>query len=404
MLGARCHYAVPRLLHDAGVLDRLFTDTYIGNKPWLEYLLRSAPDRLTPGAVRRWLGRKDPQLPPERVTSFDWLGLRAALSLHMARSDDDRERTFSETGGRFAKSVVRHGLGSADTVWGFNTASLELFQAAKGQGLRCILEQTILPRKLERQLLAEVGADWPGWQPGFEQWLGQGLLAEREQEEWNLSDQIVAGSEFVARGLVGCGVPEAKIRVIRYGVDCARFAPPARKISQGGPLRVLFVGEVGLRKGAPYLLEALRRLGPSQVEARFAGQVALDSAQLGPYAEVASFLGPVPRTEMPELFRWAQVFSLPSIVEGSAVSSYEALLSGLPLVVTPNAGTIICGDDAGQIVEPRDTVAIEQALRRYCEEPELLARHREGALSFRKMASTERYGRDLAEFARQLSK
>jgi glycosyltransferase involved in cell wall biosynthesis len=107
---------------------------------------------------------------------------------------------------------------------------------------------------------------------------------------------------------------------------------------------------------------------------------------------------------MPELFRWAQVFALPSIVEGSAVSSYEALLSGLPLVVTPNAGTIICGDDAGQIVEPRDTVAIEQALRRYCEEPELLARHREGALSLRKMASTERYGRDLAEFTRQLSK
>jgi hypothetical protein len=34
-LGARMHYAVPRIFHEAGILERLYTDSYVGNKPWL---------------------------------------------------------------------------------------------------------------------------------------------------------------------------------------------------------------------------------------------------------------------------------------------------------------------------------------------------------------------------------
>ncbi len=75
LLGARRHYAVPRLLHEAGFLDRFFTDSYIGNKPWLEAGLRAIPAGAKPRAVQRWLGRKDDVLPPEKVTSFERLGL-----------------------------------------------------------------------------------------------------------------------------------------------------------------------------------------------------------------------------------------------------------------------------------------------------------------------------------------
>jgi hypothetical protein len=43
MLGARRHYAVPRLLFEAGLLERFFTDSYSGNKPWQEVVLRNVP-------------------------------------------------------------------------------------------------------------------------------------------------------------------------------------------------------------------------------------------------------------------------------------------------------------------------------------------------------------------------
>ncbi len=46
MLGARLHYAVPRILHRAGLLARLFTDFHAGGR--LSRLLRLLPDAWRP--------------------------------------------------------------------------------------------------------------------------------------------------------------------------------------------------------------------------------------------------------------------------------------------------------------------------------------------------------------------
>ena len=83
-------------------------------------------------------------------------------------------------------------------------------------------------------------------------------------------------------------------------------------------------------------------------------------------------------------------------------SKYDVLpaMSGLPVIVTPNVGAIIAGDDAGQIVPVRDAPVIARALSRYRDEPDLLAQHRAGALALRDAASTERYGRDLVALVR----
>lgn len=397
MIGARMHYAVPRLLHEAGLLDRFFTDGYIGNKPWLQTALSAVPDVFRLEWIQRMLGRKETQLPSTRVTSFDLLGVRIALALRNARTDAERERIFAETNAQFGKSILRHGFGSANTVWGFNTASLELFKAAKASGLRCILEQTILPRTLERQLLTQVGAEWPDWQPGFHEGSGQGRLADRETAEWELADQIVAGSDFVMQGLIQCGVPKEKIHVIPYGVDSSRFGPTRGNTESDGPLRVLFVGEVGLRKGAPYLLEALSRIGRNQVEARFVGRIALDPAKLATYSGIAEFIGPVPRTEMPAHYHWAQLFVLPSIVEGSAVATYEALMSGLPVVATPNTGTIVTHGQNGMIVPAKDIDALTSAITMYCRDRALFERNATFSKETFGAIDVKRYGRDICK-------
>lgn len=402
MLGARCHYAVPRLLHEAGCLEAFHTDSYIGNKPVLRALIRALPPGLAGRGISRWLGREDPALPPAKVLSQEYLGLWYALARRRARGTAAQHRLSAEVARRFNATILRRMGRPSGPVWGFNTAALELLAAARTAGMPCILEQTMLPYRLTASLLAREAADWPGWQPGFSPAGDGGLPAEREEAEWRLADRIVAGSGFVRDGLIDCGVAPEKIAVIPYGVDVSRFPAPAgqESLQPSRPLRVLFVGEVGLRKGAPYLLEALRMLGPAQVEAQFCGHVALDPARLAPYASVARFSGTVPRRDMAGKFAWADVFVLPSIVEGSAVSSYEALLSGLPVVVTPNVGAIIAGDDAGQIVPVRDAPVIARALSRYRDEPDLLAQHRAGALALRDAASTERYGRDLVALVR----
>jgi glycosyltransferase involved in cell wall biosynthesis len=389
------HYAVPRILAHAGLLERFFTDSYIGNKPRFASTLRMI-QRLGGGNLaKRWLGRNDPALPPSKVTSFEGLGLRYAIARRQAKGTTAMNAVYAATGARFAGAIIRHGLGDADTIWGYNTASVEIFRNAKTKGLHCVLEQTILPKLLERRLLRETAADWPGWQPGYNTLDDNTLLADREAEEWALADLIVAGSDFVAQGLAECGVDRSKIRVVPYGVDAGRFSPTPERSSAGRPLRVLFVGEVGLRKGVPYLLEALNMLDRGMVDARLAGTVVLAPDRLARYEERAQILGAVPRSEIPKLFHWADVFVLPSVVEGSATVTYEALMSGIPVITTANSGSIVRDGESGRIVAVRNATAIAEAIAEYAEDRTLLERHRKGALAARTEADVQRYARDL---------
>lgn len=63
MLGARRHYAVPRLLHEVGLLEH-FIPTAISAKPWMKAALELIPATVRPHVIQRWLGRRDEVLPP----------------------------------------------------------------------------------------------------------------------------------------------------------------------------------------------------------------------------------------------------------------------------------------------------------------------------------------------------
>jgi len=404
MLGARMHYAVPRLLHETGLLARFFTDSYIGNKPWLEAALRAVPERTRPQALQRWLGRTDSVLPPGKVTSFELLGLRYGWARRRAQGRLNASTVFRDSAVSFNRHIVRVGLGSADVVWGFNGAALELFQVAKREGRKCVLEQTILPRVLESALLASEQQRWPQWQKCETDWTAPVAMDGREEAEWALADAIVAGSDFVREGLVALGVAPDKVHVIPYGVDPARFSPSSRHRDarhKDRPLRVLVVGEAGLRKGTPDLLHAFSTFRPGTVQARCVGEIALREDKLQPFLPWATFLGPVPRPQMPALFRWADVFVLPSIVEGSATVTYEAMMSGCAVITTPNAGSVVRHGVEGFIVPAGAPERLAEALRRYLDEPGLLADHRTQARGACEKIGLTRYRSGLAQLVRE---
>jgi hypothetical protein len=91
-LTARMHYAVPALLHRAGMLAHFYTDAYVG--PGSAWSLPARATRLLPEACRpaqlsRLLDRQEDSLPPEKVTAFNLLGLAYARKL--LRSKKRRE-------------------------------------------------------------------------------------------------------------------------------------------------------------------------------------------------------------------------------------------------------------------------------------------------------------------------
>jgi glycosyltransferase involved in cell wall biosynthesis len=71
-------------------------------------------------------------------------------------------------------------------------------------------------------------------------------------------------------------------------------------------------------------------------------------------------------------YGWADVFVLPSLCEGSATVCYEALASGLPVITTPNAGSVVRDGIDGFIVPIRDAEAIAARLEMLISDPRIL--------------------------------
>jgi len=63
---------------------------------------------------------------------------------------------------------------------------------------------------------------------------------------------------------------------------------------------------------------------------------------------------------------------LPSICEGSATSTYEALACGLPVIATPNTGSIVEDGVSGFIIPMRNVDAIVEKLELLCEPSNLI--------------------------------
>jgi len=211
-LGARMHYAVPRMLHATNQLERLFTDVY-GSLGWPRWC-RALPAPVTPKDVRRISGRAASGVPDDRVTAFNLLGLRYAYRRRRARSREEFSKAFLWAGNKLCTNTIAYGLGEAGGVYVYNTAGLEILKTAKATGRRAVVEKTIAPLRFENTLLQEERNRFPSWQRPVESGKNFEILCQREESEWHLADTIVCGSDFVRDGIAACGGTRSRCVVI----------------------------------------------------------------------------------------------------------------------------------------------------------------------------------------------
>jgi glycosyltransferase involved in cell wall biosynthesis len=262
-------------------------------------------------------------------------------------------------GRTFCQEIVARGIGKAASVYTFNNAGLELMQHAHRHGRFTILEQTLAPKIIEREWLQRERKTFPHWEPPPAEDHLLATFSEREASEWREADLILCGSEFVRTAIGRCGGPVERCKVVPYGVDSFGWMHP--RPPRHAALRVLTVGSVGLRKGAPYVLAAAQQLR-QRATFRMAGPIEILPEAEEQLRRTVELVGPVPREEIAKHFQWADVFLLPSLCEGSATVAYEALASGLPVVTTENSGTVVRDGVDGFIVPPRDVESIVEVL------------------------------------------
>jgi glycosyltransferase involved in cell wall biosynthesis len=367
-LGARKHYQEPLLFHHWGILERLYTDFYAGHSVFANLLRHPKIYDRVPSFIKKALERYEPGLKNAKIIHFPKFGYQYVQSLKKSTLTQ-ASQIFVWGGQEFNQRILKNGLGNANIIYGFNSACLELFKYAKDKRIRCILDQTLADYSLVHQLLLEEEQHWQEWSlTPFTVSDADLELMQREHHEQDLADRIICGSSFVKDSLIARGIDATKITVVPLGRLKNNKLIQHQLITQtpkerGDGLRILFVGSVGLRKGIPYLLEALRQIkGQIPFTCKVVGSVEIKPERVVEYGDVCEFMGRIPRSQVKYLYNWADVFVLPSICEGSAMVTYEALSSRIPIITTYNTGSIVRDGIDGFIVPIKNPEAIAEKL------------------------------------------
>jgi len=267
---------------------------------------------------------------------------------------------------RLAREELARG---ADLFHGWSSSSLESLRFCRDRGIVSILENpgpycTVAESLIEAEYAA-LGVRRKSRPAVFRSFFEQDEAYHLA--EYAHADYILCESSYTLETFAEHGVSRDRLLLVPRGVDLDRFSPgPAKDRT---PFRALFVGALRVRKGIRYLLEAWNSLRLPGAELILAGTVSDDVAPLlescisrNPSIRLAGHVkDPV------GLYRSASVFVFPSLSEGSAKVCYEAMACGLPVVVTPNAGSVARDGVEGFLVPPHDaeTLAgrIEQLYR-----------------------------------------
>lgn len=364
-IGARHAYAIPAAFAGAGALERFYTDA-CGNVGIGGLLGRIGTKLGSRRAAARLAARTvPPSVRPATRTfeRFAWDFSRAIAGASSAEGIRARDAAFE----RFGERIARGGFGAATHFYSVMNEAGPAAAAAREKGLIVGADVCVTPSwDVLMRAEQERFPDWERPSPTLAESLGPGVRHFRHMLD--NCHVFVCPSQVVADDLVANhGVDPAKTRLVPYALAPHWFDI----VSVPEPKRILFAGSANMRKGIHHLAGAARRLVPHGYTFVVAGE-ADERVRAHPDAAALTFLGRVPRNAVAAEFARADVFVLPSIAEGSAGVTYEAMAAGVPIVVSAAAGSVardgidgsvIARPDAEGLAEEIDRIAADRALR-----------------------------------------
>jgi alpha-maltose-1-phosphate synthase len=313
-------------------------------------------------AYPRW---KVTNLPLHKVKTFPWVLLPTVLSTRLGL-----QRT---------RQLLNHLATITFDTWMANSLEdCDIFHCLSGFGTR---SHYVAQRQFgaitmcdrgsshicyQDEILAEEYARWGlPYQP-----ISRHIMA-RELEEYATSDLIVIPSTFVYRSFIEKGISAQKLVKIPYGVNLSLFKPVAK---EDQVFRVIYTGALSIRKGIPYLLEALATLRLPNFDLWLIGNVTNEIKPfLKKYEGGFRSLGHIPREELYRYYSQGSVFVIASIEEGLALVQAQAMACGLPVIATTNTGgeDLFTNGVEGFIVPIRSPEAIREKVLYLYEHPEV---------------------------------
>ena len=205
--------------------------------------------------------------------------------------------------------------------------------------------------------------------PPYYRWLYL-LLKPIIRAIWGNASAVVACSGGL-RELARETDTDVKIEVIPDGLDLGRFEPVQRDACPE-KVRVLTIGRLIPRKGFQFLIRALPQIIENaahnfEIEVVGDGPYQAELLKLSEDLGVASYInftGSVPYSELPQKYRDADVFILPSLAEGMPLVVLEAMGTGLPIVASRVQGIeeLVVEDLNGALFDAADVDGLAHSL------------------------------------------
>lgn len=364
-MGARRSYAVPAALAAAGRLEALYTD--LAGNSGIGRIARRLGTLPLPSGVKSQLTRLGDRMPPPEVAArtrtFDLPAARYEWAMRRAATPQERVEARLRFNKDWSRAMLAEGVGSATHVYAMMSGQTiegeDFLVEAKKAGLTIVIDVTIA-LSTERIIAAEYAAN-PGWGAPPDTYLGAfGDDNPAYERMIRLADRLLCASQFVADDLVeNWQAAASKVHVEPYSLH------PRWLDLQNAPVegRVLFPGSADLRKGIHHFARAAKILKDRGHDYVFiaAGNVD-DAVRHNPAANLIEFAGRLPRPEMAKQYELADCVVLPTLAEGSAGVTYEAMASGIPVITTRQSGSLVEDGRTGVIIPESDPVAIADAV------------------------------------------
>ena len=253
--------------------------------------------------------------------------------------------------------VARNLRPGADILLAESQIALHTIRKAKQLGMVTVVDRTNSHIAHQSEIWDEENREL-----GIKWLANSARVIQKGIREYEEADYTFVLSSFVANSFLEQGYPREKLLLVLPGIDLQPF----RQVEKGDEtFRVLYCGLACGKKGTHYLLQAFSELKLKDAELWLIGAIADDMLPfLGKYKGYYKTIGQIHRSELYKYYARGNVFVLPSLEEGLAKVTIEAMACGLPVIATPNsgAGDVVREGVDGFIVPIRDVEALKEKI------------------------------------------
>jgi glycosyltransferase involved in cell wall biosynthesis len=388
-LGARDYYQVAIALHERGLLGKLITDFY------------SFP------LFRRFTARRVSQLPQSKVRS-SWLH---AVGLYLLRgmSFNTARRYLVDFSFGFLAALMTWLGPNRAIVYSYYLEGFCAFYRLIGARPRCLICFQVHPTPwFINSIIAEDSIRFANYSDTILAADIEATFGERDYDRYRraiaMCHGVIAASRITIRSVFDTHQPSIPVCIAPYG---SKLSAPA--LDSASPraatdnIRLLSVCQLTHRKGMHWAFEAMKRLSADE-QARFSWIVV--SNLIDPRVEAlkpgnATVVRNISNQDLTDYMRLADVFVLPSLIEGFGLVYVESLSQGTPIVYTENTGAHdICSSGVhGFCVPISDLDSLVALLRHQLCDRQLLSSLRPHCIDLAAQVDWPQFRKLVADFA-----